>query len=571
MTSGRHRAHREDVSDRAHHPPGGERRRAGPRPRRGARGAAGRPVRRRGGGGAGQGRRALAGPAAVPRPGYVVRRRRLRQRRLPLARARWSTRRSPPSSAAHAEAVERWAPARSVWPLLDVIDARRRRRSRGARTLARHLGDRRRRTPAGGSRSRGGWPGCSTTTASPGRRCCAPGRPAATRRGDGDPLDDDLRWQPELWRRLRDRLDSPSPAELLDDACQQLRDQPDLSALPDRLSVFGASRLSPARLQVLAALAEHRDVHLWLHHSSPALWDTVAAAPTVGAPPRRHDPQPARQPAAHQPVPRRPRAAAAHRPLRPRRRRRSCTTPRRSAGHPARPAQGRPRRRPGPGRPATPRPTATAASRCTPATAAPGRSRCCARSSSGCSPTTRRSSRATCSSCAPTSRPSRRSSRPPSRSAPRTTRRTRRRGCGSGSPTARCGRPTRCSPCCPSCSSSAPRGSPRARCSTWRARRRCGSVSASTTTSSSGCATGRSAPASAGASTREHRATWQLGDVEQGSWRDRARPAAARRRHGGRPRRVGRHACPSTTSTAPTSTWPAGSPSWSTGWPPRST
>src|SRR6185436_10616386 len=45
-----------------------------------------------------------------------------------------------------------------------------------------------------------------------------------------------------------------------------------------RLSVFGASRLSPARLQVLAALAEHRDVHLWLHHSSPALWDTVAAA-----------------------------------------------------------------------------------------------------------------------------------------------------------------------------------------------------------------------------------------------------------------------------------------------------
>jgi exodeoxyribonuclease V gamma subunit len=45
--------------------------------------------------------------------------------------------------------------------------------------------------------------------------------------------------------------------------------------------VFGASRLSPARLQVLAALAEHRDVHLWLHHSSPALWDTVAAVPPV--------------------------------------------------------------------------------------------------------------------------------------------------------------------------------------------------------------------------------------------------------------------------------------------------
>ena len=42
----------------------------------------------------------------------------------------------------------------------------------------------------------------------------------------------------------------------------------------------------------------------------------------------------------------------------------------------------------------------------------------------------------------------------------------------------------------------------------------------------------------------EHRATWQLGDVEQGSWRDRPRPAAARRRDGGRPRRVGRRRAP---------------------------
>ena len=73
----------------------------------------------------------------------------------------------------------------------------------------------------------------------------------------------------------------PSPAELLEDACTRLRDEPSLSDLPARLSVFGASRLSPARLQVLAALAEHRDVHLWLHHSSPALWDTVAAVPPV--------------------------------------------------------------------------------------------------------------------------------------------------------------------------------------------------------------------------------------------------------------------------------------------------
>ena len=59
----------------------------------------------------------------------------------------------------------------------------------------------------------------------------------------------------------------------------------------------------------------------------------------------------------------------------------------------------------------------------------------------------------------------------------------------------------------------------------------------------------------------EHRARWQLGDVEQGTWRDRPRPAAARRRDGGRARLAGATPCRSTTSTAPTSTSPAGSPS----------
>ena len=71
----------------------------------------------------------------------------------------------------------------------------------------------------------------------------------------------------------------PSPAELLDAACDQLRSGAVELDLPERVSVFGTSRLSRARLQVLAALAERRDVHLWLHHASPALWDAVAAGP----------------------------------------------------------------------------------------------------------------------------------------------------------------------------------------------------------------------------------------------------------------------------------------------------
>ena len=110
-------------------------------------------------------------------------------------------------------------------------------------------------------------------------------------RGDGTPLDDDLRWQAELWRRLRDAARYAEPGRAarrrLRSSCATSRQ---LSDLPDRLSVFGASRLSPARLQVLAALAEHRDVHLWLHHSSPALWDTVAQATPAAAPQGRHRP-----------------------------------------------------------------------------------------------------------------------------------------------------------------------------------------------------------------------------------------------------------------------------------------
>ena len=47
----------------------------------------------------------------------------------------------------------------------------------------------------------------------------------------------------------------------------------------------------PQQLAVLAALAEHRDVHLWLPHPSPALWATVASYPASGAvPPRAADP-----------------------------------------------------------------------------------------------------------------------------------------------------------------------------------------------------------------------------------------------------------------------------------------
>jgi exodeoxyribonuclease V gamma subunit len=183
------------------------------------------------------------------------------------------------ASAEHADAVERWAPQRSVWALLEVVDACATTES-WCLTLGRHLGS--------GGEDKGRRLAVATRLARlfddygqarPAMlRAWAAGRDEC---GDGTPLADDLRWQAELWRHLRDRLGAISPAELLDDACVRLREQPALSDLPERLSVFGASRLSPARLAVLAALADHRDVHLWLHHASPALWRSVKGSDVV--------------------------------------------------------------------------------------------------------------------------------------------------------------------------------------------------------------------------------------------------------------------------------------------------
>lgn len=85
-------------------------------------------------------------------------------------------------------------------------------------------------------------------------------------------------WQAELWRRLRERLGAPSPAERMEVACARLESRPDLLLLPQRLSVFGLTRLPASQLRVLKAMSVRRDVHLFLLHPSGVLWDKVAAA-----------------------------------------------------------------------------------------------------------------------------------------------------------------------------------------------------------------------------------------------------------------------------------------------------
>ncbi|MGO9750120.1 MAG: exodeoxyribonuclease V subunit gamma [Solirubrobacteraceae bacterium] len=96
--------------------------------------------------------------------------------------------------------------------------------------------------------------------------------------GSGRRLPDANAWQAELWRRLRRAIGTPSFAERLDEACVRLRERPELVRLPARIALFGLTRLPPSHLQVLCALAEHRDVNLFILHPSSALWDRLSTA-----------------------------------------------------------------------------------------------------------------------------------------------------------------------------------------------------------------------------------------------------------------------------------------------------
>ncbi|MGY1839117.1 MULTISPECIES: exodeoxyribonuclease V subunit gamma [unclassified Modestobacter] len=156
-----------------------------------------------------------------------------------------------------------------VWPLLEVIDEHL--GEPWCRVLAQHLGH-------GADDHRRGRRWAAAARLARLFRSYGAHRPlmlrdwANGRNTDGhDPLPADLFWQAELWRRLRDRLGS-SPAERLEDECAALRADPALSDLPERISIFGPTRLHTDALAVLSALAEHRDVHLWLPHPSPVLW-----------------------------------------------------------------------------------------------------------------------------------------------------------------------------------------------------------------------------------------------------------------------------------------------------------
>ena len=185
-----------------------------------------------------------------------------------------------------------WDPDRLVWPLLDVIDA-----SLGepwCRTLARHLGEEhtgverelRRSRRYGVARRIAGLFGSYAS-----QRPWMLGEWAAGSLSTGTRAEGDLAWQGEIYRRLLERVDAPAPdVRLAPPISGSRRAQLVRAALADLVSWVHAA--CDCRRPAAGCLAAHRDVHLWLPHPSPALWDALQPLATVGPVRRADDPAP---------------------------------------------------------------------------------------------------------------------------------------------------------------------------------------------------------------------------------------------------------------------------------------
>src|SRR3954454_5306741 len=179
-----------------------------------------------------------------------------------------------------------WLPERAVWALLEVVDD-----CLGKpwlASLAAHLGG----------------AGDEVDPARRARRFSAvrhlaalfdryalhrPEMVRAWARGEDGGVPADGVWQAELWRRLQARIGVPDQAERVEGACARLREEPGIVDLPARLSLFGLTRLPAGHLNVLRALAVGRDVHVFMLHPSPALWERVAER-RISIVRRREDP-----------------------------------------------------------------------------------------------------------------------------------------------------------------------------------------------------------------------------------------------------------------------------------------
>lgn len=193
------------------------------------------------------------------------------------------------------ERADPWSPEALTWPLLAVIDAHC--DQPWCRILAAHLGHfddgaeallRRGRRYAVARRLAG----LFASYARQRPHLLVDWLDGADTDGAGGPLDEDLAWQPPLWRALVAlvAVDGVVPPHRRH---QQMLDRlraAALPAVPARLSLFGHTRLAVTDVELLTALATHHELHLWLPHPSDALWRQMQDMATGPAVARRDDP-----------------------------------------------------------------------------------------------------------------------------------------------------------------------------------------------------------------------------------------------------------------------------------------
>lgn len=178
-----------------------------------------------------------------------------------------------------------WLPDAVVWPLLEAMDACL--PEPGFETLARHLGHAATGEEAELRRSRRyavarRLAGLISSYAVQRPAVLTDWREGRDTDGTAAPLPSDLVWQAELYRRLLPRVEAAPPDVRHAETLQRLREGAAGLDLPPRLSLFGHTRVSRSEVELLSALGELRDVHLWLPQLSTTLWSDLEPYAAAG-------------------------------------------------------------------------------------------------------------------------------------------------------------------------------------------------------------------------------------------------------------------------------------------------